>query len=62
MILLKLLNTVGRYANPLCPPPSGVHVPAVPQSGLYPFPGRVSQRHQAPEPPGGPRDGHPETL
>lgn len=61
MILSKLLNTVGRYANSLCPP-SGVHVPAVPQSGLYPFPGRVSQRHQAPEPPGGPRDGHPETL
>lgn len=41
---------------------SGVHVPAVPQSGLYPFPGRVSQRHKASEPPGGPRVGHPQTL
>lgn len=57
----KLLNAVGHYANPLCPP-SGVHVPAVPQSGLYPFPGRVSQRHQASKPPGRPRDGHPQTL
>lgn len=46
---------------PLCLP-TGVHVPAVPQSGLYPFPGCVSQRYQASEPLGGPGDGHPQTL
>lgn len=43
-------------------PFSGVHVPAVSQSGIYPFPGCLSQRHQASEPFGGPRDSHPQTL
>lgn len=47
--------------DPFCPL-SGVHVPAVPQSGLYPFPGCVSSRHQASEPLSGPRDGHPQAL
>lgn len=56
----RLVGIIPTLAVPS--PPSGVHVPAVPQPGLYPFPGRVSQRHQAPEPPCGPRDGHPQTL
>lgn len=55
----ELLNTVGHRVSVSS---SGVHVPAVPQPGLYPFPGRVSQRHKASEPPGGPRIGHPQTL
>lgn len=38
----------------LCGSTLGVHVPVVSQSGLHPFPGRVSQRHQAPKPAGGP--------
>ncbi|CAM5176730.1 unnamed protein product [Eretmochelys imbricata] len=33
----------------------GVHVPALPQPGLHPFPGCLSPRHQTPEPSGGPR-------
>lgn len=57
--LSELLNTVGHCVSVSS---SGVHVPAVPQPGLYPFPGRVSQRHKASEPPGGPRIGHPQTL
>ena len=43
-------------------PPSGVYVSAVPQFGVHPFPGRVSQRHQAPEPAGGPWDGCPQVV
>lgn len=57
--LSELLNTDGHRVSVSS---SGVHVPAVPQPGLYPFPGRVSQRHKASEPPGGPRIGHPQTL
>lgn len=41
---------------------SGLHVPVVSQPGLHPFPGRVSQRHQAPKPACRPWNGHPQAV
>lgn len=46
----------------LCCDFSGVHVPVVSQSGLYPFPGRVSQRHQTPKSACRPRNCHPQAV
>lgn len=42
--------------------PTVVHVPAVPESGLHPLAGGVSQGHQATEPAAGPRDGCPQAV
>lgn len=41
---------------------SGVHVPVVSQSGVYPFPGSVSQRHQASKPACWPRNCRSEAV
>lgn len=55
-LLFDHVGIISHYSS------SGVHVPAVSQPGLHPFPGCVSQRHQAPKPAGGPWDCHPQAV